>query len=378
MPTATELARHLAQAFGLKGHFDGKVLRQVIAQAGADATRGPVVIASGTPAEPGEDGSVEFVCIKGPGDTLAQVLRTDYTAALARATVEEVIAAEITGVTVVPGQVIARIFALPTVLPARISTEIRCSCPVRRQSSRRGSIRVSKVTSSSPMSTGTCVARASPTISFHRYGPMRMGPRHILMHFSELLRHESYKTDWIVAALSVAGVTHGIDEAAIGELCANWPAATEAGAALVAAESAARDGIDTHVDFDVDPAKRAGAVREDGSIDYRERNDATGVAAGQRIGKLEPVTMGTAGETVLGKELPAKDGADKKIVPGANVTARSEDGADVFYADIDGVIKVTGDTVEVQEIFMITGDVDFETGNIDVPMNIKIDGSVKS
>jgi len=198
------------------------------------------------------------------------------------------------------------------------------------------------------------------------------------MHFSELLRHESYKTDWIVAALSVAGVTHGIDEAAIGELCANWPAATEAGAALVAAESAARDGIDTHVDFDVDPAKRAGAVREDGSIDYRERNDATGVAAGQRIGKLEPVTMGTAGETVLGKELPAKDGADKKIVPGANVTARSEDGADVFYADIDGVIKVTGDTVEVQEIFMITGDVDFETGNIDVPMNIKIDGSVKS
>ena len=378
VPTATELARELAQAFGLQGHFDGKVLRQLIAQAKSEATRGAVVVARGTPAEPGEDGRVEFICIKGHADTLAQVLRTDYAAALARATIEEVIAAEITGVTVVPGQVIARIVAPTEGTPGKDIYGKPLVMP--------GQAAVLEAGQHTRLDGDDLIADVYGYLrrsgeSYDIVPPVWInedGTEAYLMHFAELLRHEPYEPDWIVSTLSVAGVTNGIDEAAIGELCANWPAATEAGAALVAAGSAARDGVDTHLDYDVNPVKRAGAVREDGSIDYRERNAATGVAAGQRIGKLELVTMGTTGETVLGKELPAKDGVDKKILPGANVTVKNEDGADVFYADIDGVMKVTGDSIEVQEIFMISGDVDFETGNIDLPMNIEIGGSVKS
>ena len=102
-----------------------------------------------------------------------------------------------------------------------------------------------------------------------------------------------------------AGVTYGVDEEAIDSLCADWPAATEAGAALVAAGSDPVDGTDTHVDFTFDPSKRAGAVRADGSIDFRERNAVIGVTEGDLIGKLVPVSAGTHGSDVLGKELPA-------------------------------------------------------------------------
>ena len=46
-------------------------------------------------------------------------------------------------------------------------------------------------------------------------------------------------------------------------------------------------------------------VRADGSIDFRERNAVIGVAEGDLIGKRVPVTAGTHGSDVLGKELPA-------------------------------------------------------------------------
>ena len=142
--------------------------------------------------------------------------------------------------------------------------------PVRSPSSRRATTRASTGTSSWPRSSATCAGVRKPSRWSRRYGFERTGWTY-LIHFPELLRHESYVPEWILGALFAAGVTYGVDEEAIDSLCADWPAATEAGAALVAAGSDPVDGTDTHVDFTSDPSKRAGAVRADVYLEFGAR-----------------------------------------------------------------------------------------------------------
>lgn len=377
-PSATELARELAHCFGLQGHFDGKALRGLIQQAAADVFRGTVVIAHGTPAEAGEDGTVQSISLKGHDDKVADALRSDFATALAAATVQEAMAAEVTGLTVIPGQVIARAIE-PT--PGEPGKDVHGKAVTSP-----GKPAVLEAGANTHMEEAELLADVYGYL--RRAGDMYevVPPVWVnsesteahLIHFPELRRHAAYEPDWLVAALKAAGVTHGVDEDALTRLCADWPGATQADAVLAARSCEPVDGADTHVDFEVDPTIRAGAVREDGSIDYRERNAAVGMSTGQLIGKLVAAVPGTPGADVLGKELPAKDGQDKNITAGANVTAKSEDGTTAFYSDIDGAIQIKGDTIEVQPIYMISGDVDYEVGNIDLPTNVEIGGSVKS
>lgn len=376
--TAQELARDLGHVFGLQGHFDGKVLRQLIEQAKVDAVRGTYPIAHGTPAKPGQDGRVELDCVKGHGEAVAQSLVTDYAGALAGASLEEVIAAKVSGITVAPGQVVAHIVAPTEGTPGKDMLGKPLTSP--------GAAVLIQAGSHTRLDEDQIVAEVFGYVrrsgeTFEVVPPVwipKEGMEAYLIHFPELLRQESYEPEWILGALSAAGVTHGVDKEAIDALCADWPAATEADAILVAAGSDPEDGEDTHVDFAFDPSKRAGAVRADGSIDFRERNAVVGVSQGDLIGKLVSAAAAIPGSDILGKELPAKDGEDKNIAAGENVTTKSEDGTTVFYSDIDGAVSISAEVIEVQPIFTVSGDVDYETGNIDVPMNVEIGGSVRS
>ena len=147
---------------------------------------------------------------------------------------------------------------------------------------------------------------------------------------------------------------------------------------LIAKGRAVVDGKDAHIKYSFDPEKRAGKILPDGAIDFKERNATIGISAEQSLGEVISASEGVPGLNVKGEEVPAKDAEEKTFTAGQNVKTVSETNAVNFVAEIDGAVNISGETIEVLPIFNVSGDVDYESGNIDLPMNVEIGGTVRS
>jgi len=91
------------------------------------------------------------------------------------------------------------------------------------------------------------------------------------------------------------------------------------------------------------------------------------------VGKYTPEIPATPGIDVFGQQIPTEQPASVQI--GENVTL-SEDGTTLIAA-IDGQVQFTKQIVSIIEVVEIASDVDFETGNIESPTNILINGTVR-
>jgi uncharacterized protein (DUF342 family) len=122
--------------------------------------------------------------------------------------------------------------------------------------------------------------------------------------------------------------------------------------------------------------QRAGQPLEmdDGRVDYRELGYIENVTKGQVLATKTPPGLGIPGRNVLGDEIPAKNGRDITLRAGQN-TMMSEDEMSII-ALIDGQPKLDGTRVSVQPIVVVSGDVDFSTGNINFQGSVKINGNV--
>jgi len=181
--------------------------------------------------------------------------------------------------------------------------------------------------------------------------------------------------DGIAALLETAGVVHGVMDVRaerIGE-----EGTEEARAVLVAMGSEPRPGADARLNFAVDIEARHGTVLEDGSIDFRQRNSAANVNAGDLIVACTCATQGRPGRTVTGEPVPVADGEDRRLVPGRNVRMEAEEAKDRLYAEINGRVVVEHNTVHVQPVLDIWGDVDYSVGNIDFSGDVNIGGTVR-
>lgn len=122
------------------------------------------------------------------------------------------------------------------------------------------------------------------------------------------------------------------------------------------------EGTDARLEWLVKAEAKAATIREDGRMDYRERDSIRTVSAGTLLCRRIPPTRGRAGRDVLGNAIEGKYGRDVLFREGKNIR-RSEDGNE-YYAAIDGVLAATANTVEVREEADIAGDVDYESGNV--------------
>lgn len=120
---------------------------------------------------------------------------------------------------------------------------------------------------------------------------------------------------------------------------------------------------------------RAGAITEEGLIDFRERGDVPFVKQGDLLCLLIPAVPGKNGIDIHGNPLWAKEIEDRPLVCGSGVFL-SEDGLKLFAGANGRPEKAIDGKISVFPELTIPGDVDFGTGHITFDGNIHIKGAI--
>jgi len=188
--------------------------------------------------------------------------------------------------------------------------------------------------------------------------------------------------------LERASVQYGIDHREIGVFCEKMKQDIPVPVAVLLARGKdPKPGVEGRFEYAFDVEQKPGLFAEDGSIDFKQLNMMQLLKKGQLIGTRIPAEKGIPGMDVTGREIPTEEGQDVIVHTGKNVRLEREKGKpDRFVADIDGGLTL----VEKKEkspplIFLavlptleVSGDVDYNTGNIDHPGNVHIKGSIRS
>ena len=118
---------------------------------------------------------------------------------------------------------------------------------------------------------------------------------------------------------------------------------------------------------------QAGSRMTFGRFDYRERAFFRTVTHGDAVAQMAPPEDGNHGQTIFGELLEAKDGEPLKHQLGPGV--EMHDG--IVFALRDGVLSIREDFIDVVDLLVIDGDVDFQTGHVKVDSgSVQISGAV--
>ncbi len=181
--------------------------------------------------------------------------------------------------------------------------------------------------------------------------------------------------DKVQERLHALGVTHGIDWETLSNavLTCNLER-KEVLDAVIARGTPPTPEVPAHYVLEERfQEKKPTSVDKEGRVDYRSFSPFTIVKKGDRLAQLVPFKPGMFGRNIRGKELPYPVEKVKLLVGSKNLETR-EDG---IYATKDGVLKIQGEKISVEEILYVSGNVDYHTGNIDFPGDLLIEGDVQ-
>jgi uncharacterized protein len=144
---------------------------------------------------------------------------------------------------------------------------------------------------------------------------------------------------------------------------------------LAAAGQAPGHGTDASVTFPWKTDAVAAMQDDKAQMDLREINLVKSVAKGDIVAAKVQPTRGEEGVTVKGKKTPGEWGSDVAIKAGANVSV-NEDGTQ-YVASAAGSPKITGGAISVDPMYVVSGDVDYSTGNINFSGALEIKGNIQ-
>ena len=117
--------------------------------------------------------------------------------------------------------------------------------------------------------------------------------------------------------------------------------------------------------------------QEDQNRDFRDRGSLPHVSSGDEIAVLQKETGGVAGKTVLGEALLAPEPRVLRFIPGHGVEISEDETR--LTASLTGMLAHSEEEkFEIIDLLEISGDVDFEVGNIDFAGLVRVAGTIIS
>ena len=196
-------------------------------------------------------------------------------------------------------------------------------------------------------------------------------------------------SDDLASMMSAAGVKVGVDQNRVDALAA----ALAEGSAdkllyLVATGVEPEEPVDANPKISFAHESQAGTVKKDGSIDLKERQRFPSVAKDEVVVECGPPVPGTPGTTLKGQEIDVRLPVFAELTAGDHVRLEKDGEVQKLVSEMDGGANLTqsestseeGKTitysVSVLEIAQVSGDVDYNSGNIDFKGNVEIKGRV--
>ncbi|MGM0446150.1 MAG: FapA family protein [Bacillota bacterium] len=180
-----------------------------------------------------------------------------------------------------------------------------------------------------------------------------------------------YDAQKLIKKLKEENVVYGIKKESINEIINSSEVIEDL---LIAEGKDPKPGTDGELIFHVDcKSKNVGTFREDGSMDFHDLDIVNNVKEGEKLVSKKEAVPGETGKNIAGAEIRPNEPKDPPLPKGKN-TKINED--NVLVSTAVGHVSYNNDKVNVQKVYKVKGDVDFNTGNINFIGNVFIEGNV--
>ncbi|MCA9410330.1 MAG: DUF342 domain-containing protein [Candidatus Omnitrophica bacterium] len=130
------------------------------------------------------------------------------------------------------------------------------------------------------------------------------------------------------------------------------------------------------LEFFVDPFHLSSHAKEDekGKVDHKELNLFLNVSKGQELVRKHDPIPGEDGSDIFGNPIPCAKPKEAILKTGPGVEVIEE--GHLAVASEDGAITRKSDTVSITQMYEVSGDVSYKTGNIEFKGSVSISGNV--
>ena len=125
-------------------------------------------------------------------------------------------------------------------------------------------------------------------------------------------------------------------------------------------------------------ARKKPTLDDKDNANHYEMNLINNVKKGDWLGEKIPATKGKNGKNVYGEILPGSLGEDKQLkYDYKSIDCIKKNNMETLVANENGAVVKKGGKIAVDNLLVINGNVDYDTGNIDFDGNVEIRGTVK-
>ncbi|MCM3704171.1 MULTISPECIES: DUF342 domain-containing protein [Cytobacillus] len=174
------------------------------------------------------------------------------------------------------------------------------------------------------------------------------------------------QSEMIHKLLADEKVIFGVSEEVIQRICRD-PFSVEY-PIQIAKGLPAENGSDAYLLNEVSYDRKTGRKR----FNFRDVLHIPSVTQGQLLASVIPATPGASGKNIFGELIPAMDGKSLRVKAGENVIVNGGK----YYSLLDGQVSFTQNSISVNPVYEVKGDLDLKTGNINFVGNVVIRGNV--